>query len=99
QKETPGLGANMTIPGNKLEKSILGKNPAELVFKVSKDDKSGSFDALTGSTISSRAYTNAVETAYAGYLWAKGQLRVPQGAEQPTEEIGSEDQKGDLSNE
>ncbi|MBQ2365475.1 MAG: FMN-binding protein, partial [Alistipes sp.] len=47
QKETPGLGANMTIPGNKLEKSILGKNPAELVFKVSKDDKSGSFDALT----------------------------------------------------
>ena len=99
QKETPGLGANMTIPGNKLERSILGKNPAELVFKVSKDDKSGSFDALTGSTISSRAYTNAVETAYAGYLWAKGQLRVPQGAEQPTEEIGSEDQKGDLSNE
>ena len=99
QKETPGLGANMTVPGNKLEKSILGKNPAELVFKVSKDDKSGSFDALTGSTISSRAYTNAVETAYAGYLWAKGMLPVPQGTEEPTVESGSEDQKGDLSNE
>lgn len=99
QKETPGLGANMTIPGNKLEKSILGKNPAELVFKVSKVDKSGSFDALTGSTISSRAYTNAVETAYAGYLWAKGMLPVPQGTEELPVESGSEDQKGDLSNE
>lgn len=74
QKETPGLGANMINPGNKLESSILGKYADELVFKVKKDDKSGSFDALTGSTISSRAYTNAVETAYAGYLWATGQL-------------------------
>ena len=74
QKETPGLGANMIKPGNKLESSILGKYADDLVFKVKKDDASGSFDALTGSTISSRAYANAVETAYAGYLMAKGQL-------------------------
>ena len=74
QSETPGLGANMTQPGNALEKSILGKNPAELKFKVKKDDATASFDALTGSTISSRAYANAVETAYAGYLKAKGML-------------------------
>lgn len=72
QSETPGLGANMTQPGNALEKSILEKNPAELSFKVKKDN--GSFDSLTGSTISSRAYVNAVETAYAGYLKAKGEL-------------------------
>ena len=72
--ETPGLGANMTQPGNALEKSILEKNPAEMTFKVKKDDASGSFDSLTGSTISSRAYANAVETAYAGYLHAKGLL-------------------------
>lgn len=72
--ETPGLGANMTQPGNALENSILKKNPAELSFKVKKDDANGSFDSLTGSTISSRAYANAVETAYAGYLMAKGQL-------------------------
>lgn len=72
--ETPGLGANMTQPGNALENSILKKNPAELSFKVKKDDANGSFDSLTGSTISSRAYVNAVETAYAGYLMAKGQL-------------------------
>lgn len=74
QNETPGLGANMTQPGNALEKSILEKNPAELNFKVKKDDANGSFDSLTGSTISSRAYANAVETAYAGYLHAKGLL-------------------------
>lgn len=74
QKETPGLGANMIKPGNKLESSILGKYADDLVFKVKKDGASGSFDALTGSTISSRAYANAVETAYAGYLMKKGLL-------------------------
>lgn len=72
QSETPGLGANMTQPGNALEKSILKKNPAALTFNVKKKD--GSFDSLTGSTISSLAYVNAVETAYAGYLKAKGEL-------------------------
>jgi RnfABCDGE-type electron transport complex G subunit len=74
QKEAPGLGANMTKEGNKLELSAVGKNPAEMTFKVKKDDASGSFDSLTGSTISSRAYANAVETAYAGYLKARGWL-------------------------
>lgn len=74
QKETPGLGANMIKPGNKLESSILGKYADDLVFKVKKVGASGSFDALTGSTISSRAYANAVETAYAGYLMKKGLL-------------------------
>ena len=72
QNETPGLGANMTKEGNSLEKSALGAKPAELNFAVTKEG--GSFDALTGSTISSCAYVNAVETAYAGYLKAKGEL-------------------------
>ena len=82
QKETPGLGANMTKAGNSLERSIVSKNPAELTFAVSKEG--GSFDALTGSTISSRAYANAVETAYAGYLWATGRLNTEAGAETVT---------------
>ena len=76
QNETPGLGANMTKPDNALLMSILAKDPAELNFKVKKDDYNGSFDSLTGSTISSRAYANAVETAYAGYLKAKGLLNA-----------------------
>lgn len=78
QSETPGLGANMTKPGNNLERSILKKNPARLIYKVSKEG--GSFDALTGSTISSRAYANAVETAYAGYLWANNKLDMSEEA-------------------
>lgn len=72
QSETPGLGANMTKAGNSLERSAVGKDPKTLTFAVSKEG--GSFDALTGSTISSRAYANAIETAYAGYLWAKDML-------------------------
>lgn len=74
QKETPGLGANMIKPGNKLERSILNKNADKLVFEVKKDNEAGSFDAISGATISSRAYANAVETAYAGYLMYKGLL-------------------------
>lgn len=95
QKETPGLGAEMIKPGNKLEKSILGKSAAELVFKVKKDDANGSFDALTGSTISSRAYTNAVETAYAGYLWATGQLTAKDGDENATGAAETDDNNTD----
>ena len=78
QNETPGLGANMTKEGNSLERSVVGKEASSLKFSVSKEG--GSFDALTGSTISSRAYANAVETAYAGYLWAKGLLDTSKAA-------------------
>lgn len=103
QKETPGLGANMTKENNSLIRSIAKKNPASLKFSVSKEG--GSFDALTGSTISSRAYANAVETAYAGYLWATGRLdtsnealdAAPSGASMPYEEMNNnepEAQKG-----
>ena len=107
QKETPGLGANMTKAGNSLECSVVGKSASALKFSVSKEG--GSFDALTGSTISSRAYANAVETAYAGYLWAtKGldttdeELEVaPSGASIPYESLTNEPeaQKGEQDNE
>ena len=105
QSETPGLGANMTKEGNSLERSAVGKEPKTLAFAVSKEG--GSFDALTGSTISSRAYANAVETAYAGYLWAKGELPSAEdamsGATKPNEEqttnVEPEAQKGEQNNE
>ena len=74
QKETPGLGAKMAKPGNVLESCVLNKMADELVFEVKKYNESGSFDAISGATISSRAYANAVETAYAGYLMYKGLL-------------------------
>lgn len=107
QKETPGLGANMTKAGNSLERSVVGKSASALKFSVAKEG--GSFDALTGSTISSRAYANAVETAYAGYLWATGGLdtskealeAAPSGASMPYESLTneSEAQKGEQDNE
>ena len=107
QKETPGLGANMTKAGNSLERSIVDKSASSLKFSVSKEG--GSFDALTGSTISSRAYANAVETAYAGYLWAVGALdtskekleAAPSGASIPYTSLTNEPeaQKGEQDNE
>ena len=107
QKETPGLGANMTKAGNSLERSVMGKSASALKFSVSKEGCS--FDALTGSTISSRAYANAVETAYAGYLWATGGLdtsddaveAAPTGASIPYESLTNEPeaQKGEQDNE
>lgn len=104
QKETPGLGANMTKEGNSLERSIVGKDAADVKFSVTKEG--GSFDALTGSTISSRAYANAIETAYAGYLWATGRLNTSEEALEaaPTgasmlQQNEPEAQKGDECNE
>lgn len=60
--ETPGLGSKMTEPANKLIVSFEGKNPAELKMSVRKDG--GDIDALTASTITSRAYVDAVQRAY-----------------------------------
>jgi electron transport complex protein RnfG len=105
QKETPGLGANMTKAGNSLERSIVGKDAAGVKFGVTKEG--GSFDALTGSTISSRAYANAIETAYAGYLWATGRLNTseeaveaaPSGASMTYDNSEPEAQKGEECNE
>lgn len=64
--ETPGLGSKMTEPGNPLTASFEGKNPADLKMAVKKDG--GDVDALTASTITSRAYTEAVDRAYRVFL-------------------------------
>lgn len=70
QSETPGLGAKMAEPDNKLVVSFRGKNPAELQMAVTKDG--GDIDALTASTISSRAYVDAVARAYKALQQVKG---------------------------
>ncbi|MCD8102735.1 MAG: RnfABCDGE type electron transport complex subunit G [Alistipes sp.] len=63
--ETPGLGSKIADDNNPVLVSFKGRNPADLVMKVTKDG--GDIDAITASTISSRAYTDAVERAYAAY--------------------------------
>ncbi len=63
--ETPGLGAKADKWFQKGEKGdIIGKNPAEELV-VSKDG--GKVDAITASTITSRAFLLAVNNAYKAY--------------------------------
>ncbi len=63
--ETPGLGAKADKWFQKGEKGdIIGKNPAEALI-VSKDG--GQVDAITASTITSRAFLLAVNNAYTAY--------------------------------
>ena len=60
QKETPGLGTKMT--GEKFNGQFAGKDPAKFSLSVTKDG--GDVDAITASTISSRAVCDALKRAY-----------------------------------
>jgi len=60
QKETPGLGAKMGEPGFKDQFSK--KHPEKNKIMVKKDG--GEVDAITASTITSRAYCDAIDRAY-----------------------------------
>ncbi|MBR2102856.1 MAG: RnfABCDGE type electron transport complex subunit G [Prevotella sp.] len=63
--ETPGLGAKADNWFQKGQKGdIIGKNPRE-ELQVSKDG--GKVDAITASTITSRAFLLAVNNAYKAY--------------------------------
>lgn len=57
--ETPGLGAKA---GEWFQDKIIGKNPGQCNFTVSKDG--GEIDAITASTITSRAFLLAIQNAY-----------------------------------
>lgn len=64
--ETPGLGAKADQWFQKDGKgSIIGKNPASDNLTVKKDG--GDIDAITASTITSRAFLLAVTQAYNAY--------------------------------
>lgn len=55
---------------DKGNQSIIGKNPAVANLTVSKDG--GEVDAITASTISSRAFLFAVRNAYQAFSSNKG---------------------------
>lgn len=64
--ETPGLGAKAQTWFQKDGKgSVIGLNPAQGELAVSKDG--GDIDAITASTITSRAFLKAVNQAYSAY--------------------------------
>lgn len=60
QKETPGLGTKMK--DEKFMRQFRGKKPSEFNLKPTKDG--GDVDALTGATISTRAFGEAAQMAY-----------------------------------
>lgn len=59
QAETPGLGAKCVDP--EFSSQFKGMNPSEKTLSVKKDG--GDIDAITASTITSRAYTEGVALA------------------------------------
>jgi electron transport complex protein RnfG len=65
--ETPGLGDKMGtwFKTDKNKQSIIGKDLSLGMLNVSKDD--GEVDAITAATISSRAFLDAVNRAYAAF--------------------------------
>jgi Na+-translocating ferredoxin:NAD+ oxidoreductase subunit G len=62
QSETPGLGNKMEKGKSDFSLQFMGKNPETFKLAVKKDR--GDVDAITASTITSRAYCDAVQRAY-----------------------------------
>lgn len=60
--ETPGLGAKITDENSQPRKQVKDKNPETTNLTVSKDG--GDIDAITASTITSRAFLKGVAAAY-----------------------------------
>ncbi len=66
--ETPGLGSKMVTwfkNPDKPNQDVIGKNPKTTRFTVTKDG--GDIDAMTASTITSRAFLDAMRRAYEAY--------------------------------
>ena len=99
--ETPGLGANMT---GEFKDQFVDKNPADFKLTVSKDG--GDVDAITAATITSRAFSKAVDKAYQAFMANKAQFmnnapveeEAPVVEETPAEE-SNENMEGGQSNE
>ena len=67
--ETPGLGDKMEIGKSDFHVQFQGKHPDTFQISVVKDG--GEVDAITASTITSRAYCDAVRRAYQALQQAK----------------------------
>lgn len=63
--ETPGLGNKMEKGKSDFSVQFMGKHPDTFKLAVKKDR--GDVDAITASTITSRAYCDAVERAYGAF--------------------------------
>lgn len=81
--ETPGLGAKMNewFREKETNRNILGKNPETSNLTVTKDG--GDIDAITASTITSRAFLQVVNMAYQAYK--QEPIDALSGSSTPTE--------------
>ncbi len=64
--ETPGLGDKMEKGKSDFSVQFMGKHPDSFKLAVKKDR--GDVDAITASTITSRAYCEAVTRAYGAFM-------------------------------
>jgi electron transport complex protein RnfG len=64
--ETPGLGDKIKKEKSDFPLQFQGKDPASFKLAVTKDN--GDVDAITASTITSRAYCDAVQRAYDKFM-------------------------------
>ena len=85
--ETPGLGSKVNTWFQKGEKGdIIGQSLEQQELKVAKDG--GTVDAITASTITSRAFLQAVKTAYLAF---KGNTKEADAASSATTQVKSTD--------
>ena len=97
--ETPGLGSKMTEwfrDATQPSQSVIGRDLSEGLLAVSKDG--GDVDAITASTITSRAFLEAVNRAYAAYngsredVWSGATTATEEETEVTTNEGGSDNE-------
>ena len=80
--ETPGLGSKMGDwfkDKDKPNQSIIGKDLSNGSLNVTNDG--GNIDAITASTITSRAFLEAVNKAYAAYTMSNNNMKGDNGNE------------------
>ncbi|MDR1918253.1 MAG: RnfABCDGE type electron transport complex subunit G [Tannerellaceae bacterium] len=87
--ETPGLGSKMDVwfRTDKNKQNVIGRSLAKGNLSVTKDG--GEVDAITASTITSRAFLHAINRAYSAY---KGTSDATTSATTSTSTEGGNDQ-------
>jgi len=80
QKETPGLGTKMVdwFKTDRNNQSIINRSPSESNFRIRQDG--GNIDGITASTISARAFIEAVVRAYYAFTNSPEDLTAFTGA-------------------
>ncbi len=85
--ETPGLGAKITDSESHFITQFEGKNPSDPNFKMVVKKDGGNVDAITASTITSRAFCDAVKNAYDAFCEAnKNNVTVEETQQQAAPE-------------